>query len=278
MTLRKRAVNKAQGRRHIYVPDTQIRPGVPLDHIDWIAKAVIDYRPDVIVVGGDWWDFPSLNSHSKPGSVPLEGTRFEKDCAAGNAAFHRFNKPIRAVRGWNPRKIFTMGNHEYRADRAASDDPKWLGTVGSQHCDAQDFEWHGFLKRVEVDGILYSHYFQSSHSKFAIGGSIDNRLNKIGQSFVQGHEQGKKEGSRIMGSGKTYYGLVAGSCYLHEEEYRGAQGQRHWRGIVVLNEVENGEYDGMPVSLRYLCRKYTGLTLFNYMTKTYPQGTWEHLK
>lgn len=270
-------------RRHLFVPDTQVKPGAPTDHIPWIAQAVVDYLPDVIVVGGDWWDFPSLNSHSKPGSAPLEGTRFKDDVDAGNKAFHLFNKPIKQEQArrkgkWKPMKVFTAGNHEDRADRAAVEDPKWMGVVGSQHCNVEDFKWHGFLKRVWIDGIVYSHYFQSSHSKFAIGGSIDNRFNKIGNSFVQGHEQGKREGSRIMASGKTWYGLVAGSCYLHEENYRGAQGQRHWRGIVVLNEVEDGEYDIMPLSLRYLCKKYEGVTLFDYMCKKYKEGNWEHLK
>lgn len=276
-------MSQSPSRRHIYIPDTQVRPGVPLDHIAWIGQACVDYLPDVIVVGGDWWDFPSLNSHSKPGSAPIEGARFKNDVDIGNGSFHSFNKPIKKEqtrrRGkWNPMKVFTAGNHENRADRAAIDDPKWMGVVGTQHCNVEDFKWHGFLKRVFIDGLCYSHYFQSSHSKFAIGGSIDNRLNKIGCSFIQGHEQGKKEGSRIMASGKTHYGLVAGSCYLHEEEYRGAQGQRHWRGIVVLNEVEDGEYDIMPLSLRYLCKRYEGTSLFDYMQKKYKGGSWEHLK
>lgn len=274
-------MSKSPSRRHLYIPDTQVRPGVPLDHIDWIGQACVDYKPDVIVVGGDWWDFPSLNGHSKPGSAPLEGTRFEKDVEIGNGAFHRFNRPIKRAQArskWRPEKVFTMGNHEDRADRAAMEDPKWLGTVGSNHCDVEDFKWNGFLKRVWIDGIVYSHYFQSTHSKFAISGSIDNRFNKIGASFVQGHEQGKREGSRIMASGKTWYGLVAGSCYLHEEEYRGAQGQRHWRGLVVLNEVEDGEYDIMPLSLRYLCKRYENISLYDHMRKKYKDGKWEHLK
>lgn len=275
--------------RHFVIPDTQTKPGAPTDHLDWIGQAIVDYHPDVVVHLGDHWDFPSLNSHVKPGSAPLEGARYLDDIEAGNKAFAQIAVPMekeqarRAKKAnklppWKPRKEFIMGNHEDRADRAAVGDPKLLGTVGSNACQVRDWKWNGFLKRVEIGGILYSHYFQSSHSKFAIGGSIDNRLNKIGQSFVQGHEQGKKEGARIMASGKTYYGLVAGSAYLHEEEYRGAQGQRHWRGVVVLNEVSGGEYDIMTLSLRYLCRKYEGVALPRYMKKKYPRGCWEHLQ
>jgi hypothetical protein len=47
---------------------------------------------------------------------------------------------------------------------------------------------------------------------------------------------------------------------------------------VVLNEVEDGEYDIMPLSLRYLCRRYENVNLYDYMAKKYKAGNWEHLK
>lgn len=178
---------------------------------------------------------------------------------------------------WNPRKVFTAGNHEDRADRVASADPKWMGHVGSNHCQVRDFEFHPFLERVWIDGICYSHYFQNSHSKHAIGGAVDNRLNKIGASFVQGHEQGFRYATRITASGHTWHGIVAGSCYLHIEDYRGRQGQRHWRGVIVLNEVKDGEFDIMPLSLGYLCRKYENALLADYMRVKYPGADWSHL-
>jgi hypothetical protein len=43
---------------------------------------------------------------------------------------------------------------------------------------------------------------------------------------------------------------------LHDEDYRGLQSNGEWRGIVVLNEVHNGGYDIMPLSMDYLRRKY----------------------
>lgn len=269
------------------IPDTQVRPGVPTDHIDWVAQAIVDYRPDVVVHIGDHWDFPSLNSHEKPGSAPLEGARFADDVDAGNEAFVRLCKPMeqeitRQKKNrkdpWNPELYFMEGNHEDRVDRAAMSDPKWLGTIGSNHCNVRGFKWNAFLKRKWIDGIVYSHYFQNTHSSHPIGGEVVNRLTKIGASFVQGHEQGKRTGSKITASGRTWHGLVAGSCYLHVEPYRGAQGQRHWRGVVVLNEVRDGEYDLLELSLGYLCRKYERIDLHTYMKKKYPDGDWEHLQ
>jgi hypothetical protein len=268
---------KDEPTRHFLIPDTQVKPGVPTDHVDWIGQAIVDYRPSVVVHMGDHWDFPSLNGHAKPGSAPLENTRYQDDIDAGNRAFAKLCKPMERVRGWKPQLEFLEGNHENRADKAAESDPKWFGTVGSNACQVRGFRWNAYLKRRWIDGICYSHFFQSSHSKFAIGGSVDNRLNKIGSSFAQGHEQGFRYGNRMCGSGKTWHGIVAGSCYLHVEDYRGAQGQRHWRGVVILNGVRDGDYCVMPLTLDYLCRKYENMSLHDYMRKKYPKGNWEHL-
>lgn len=264
-------------KRHFIVPDTQVRPGVPTGHIDWIAQAIVDYMPDTVIHIGDHWDMPSMSMHDGPGSMKMEGARYEDDVQSGNEAFERLCAPMeeeqarrvrRKIKQWNPRKLFLFGNHENRIYRAVCNSPKWAGTIGEHHLKTRDFERHPYLTRVWQDGIIYSHFFQSSHSSYAIGGTIDNRLNKIGASFVQGHEQGFRYGTRIQASGANWHGLVAGSCYLHDEDYRGAQGQGHWRGVVVLNEVQDGDYCVMPLTLDYLCRKYEGISLAAYLRKT----------
>lgn len=263
------------------IPDIQAKPGVPLDHCRWIGQALVEYRPDVVVNLGDTWDFPSLNSHEKPGSQPLEGARYKADLESGAEAMRLISEPMerecRRSKAWRPRKIFLLGNHEDRADRACLNDPKYCGHVGSENCDTRDWERHKFLKIVNVDSVLYAHYFANTHSGRPIGGTVQNRLSKIGASFVQGHQQGYDVGKKLMASGRTWTGIVAGSAYPQREEYRGNQGQRHWRGVVVLNEVEDGEFCEMPLTLDYLARKYERQTLHSFMCKKYPYDDWSHL-
>jgi len=61
-------------------------------------------------------------------------------------------------------------------------------------------------------------------------------------------------GNRADGSSIT--SIIAGSCYEHSEDYLGPQGNKHWRGCLMLHGVNNGEFDVMPVSLDYLNTKY----------------------
>ncbi len=43
-----------------------------------------------------------------------------------------------------------------------------------------------------------------------------------------------------------------GSSYPHEESYLGGQGNKHWRGIVLLHDVEDGSFDEEFISLKRL--------------------------
>jgi hypothetical protein len=211
-----------------------------------------------VICLGDWWDLPSLNSHAEKGSAELEGARYQKDISAGNAAFKILDSYFKKTRSktWKPRKIFLEGNHENRANRIANNDPKWKGIIGSHNCQTLDWERFPFLKIVELDGIKYCHYFPNPFSGKPIGGTIVNRLNAIGTSFVQGHQQG------FLYASKQYpdhvkHGLVAGRFYLEHESYRPDDVQSNeWNGIVVLNGVKDGDYDLMPLRMDYLRRKY----------------------
>jgi len=275
--------------RHYVIPDCQIRPGDITDHLEWIAKDIVHRKPDVIVCIGDFWDLPSLSSYSPAGGLEKEGARELADIQTGTEAMDRLVAPIhlerqrlarRKQRRWNPRMIFTEGNHEARANRFASDDARLVGLVGTHLLPVEHYGWERFKfeQPVEVDGVWYCHYWKTAHSPRPIGGTIDNRLNKLGFSFVQGHEQGKRYGDRPLANGRTIHGIVAGSCYLGVEGYRGPQGANEWRGTVVLHDVRDGDFEPMFLTLRWLCRKHTGEELPDYLRKRYPGRDWSHLE
>lgn len=209
----------------------------------------------------------SLSSYDPPGSIHMEGARYEDDIQCGNEAFARLTAPMDKLAGkritvhgvrriWNPRRVFLFGNHENRIYRALCMEPKYAGMIGDHHCLTPGFERYPFLEIVNINGISYSHYFANVNSGKPIGGTIPNRMSKIGCSFVQGHEQGLLYGIQQYPGNTTRHGLVCGSYYIHDEEYKGRQGNGHWRGIVVLNEVNNGAYNIMPLGMEYLKKRF----------------------
>ena len=258
-------------RRHFVIPDAQVKKGVPTDHMAWIGQAIKDYAPDVVIHLGDHWDFPSLSRYDAAGSMSKEGARIEDDIKAGNDALALLTKSMGRFKG---RKILLRGNHEERLSRAINDDPRLAGTVGFHLLNDVRLGWEvipyycGAPGQVVIDGVVYAHYFAAVNTGRAIGGTANNKLNHVGQSFIQGHVQGLDMGGKQYSTGKVKHGIVAGSAYLHDEDYKG-MANNHWRGVLVLNEVRDGEFCAMPLTLDYLCRKYEGVPLAQYLRRKY---------
>lgn len=247
----------------VTIPDTQVKPGVPTEHMGWIGKYVVDtfkgHADCTVVHLGDHFDFPSLSSYDK-GKKAMEGRRLREDLDAGNAAFRLLDRPISKAKGWKPRKILTLGNHEARLTRALEDNAQLDGIVGLGDLDTGDWEVHPFLSPVFTHGIGFSHYWVQPLTGRPIGGMMETRLKTLGHSFVAGHQQVTQYGLRPIrtstGESTFQHGLISGSCYAHDEEYLGFQGNDSWRGIIVHHEVQNGSYCPMFVSLDYLSRRY----------------------
>lgn len=261
--------------RHIVIPDTQIRKGVPTDHIDWIGRYIEEHGCDTVVMLGDWYDFPSLSTHDDPGSLAKEGARYADDLHAGNAALKKFTTYLGGVK----RRVMLRGNHEDRLRRTLEADPKWVGSIDEHQLVAEGWEVIPFLRPCVIDGVAYSHYWASPGTGRAYGGSASNILLKTNHSFTQGHRQTFDYAVKNNPvTGREMIGLIAGSAYVHAEPYLGAQGNCHFRGIIVKNEVHEGSYDIMRVSLHYLCMRYAGMPLLAYMSKHYPDTDWTHLR
>lgn len=263
--------------KHVIIPDTQIRPDVPTAQLAWIGSFIVDELAgeDVTIIHlGDHWDMQSLSSYDQ-GKRVAEGRRITKDIEAGNYGFDLLNSPLAIYNKgrrnkWEPRKVFLIGNHEDRISRAVNETAALDGLLSLDLLNAAEWGWevHPFLEVVEIDGVAYSHYFYNQLSGRAYGGqNVDTRLKTIGRTFTQGHQQVLMYGVRTLPTGTMHHGLVAGACYLHEEEYRGPQANAEWRGIIVKHQVQDGSYDPQFVSLSYLCRRYEGMHLSEWMKR-----------
>ena len=90
-----------------------------------------------------------------------------------------------------------------------------------------------------------------------LAGTAANMLKTIGESFTMGHRQVLDVSTRFLpASGQQQWGLICGGCYMHQEDYKGVQGNKHFRGIVLKHNVHNGSYDPLFVSLDWLEKEY----------------------
>lgn len=246
---------KRLGRMHMVIPDTQVKPGVNTDHLECAGNYASEKLPDVIVMIGDWWDMPSLSSYDK-GKMSFEGRRYVDDIKSGRKAMERFLEPIRAVKDYKPRLVFTLGNHEHRIVRYVENNPEFSGKFGFDDLGLRDFGWevHDFLKPVLIDGIEYCHYFTSGVMGRPVS-SAATLLRERQRSCTQGHVQH----TDVAIHKKTQQiAMFSGTFYSHDENYLGYQGNAQRRQIIIKHEVDGeGHYDPMFVSLKFLEKAYS---------------------
>lgn len=256
--------------KHLLIPDTQIKPGVCLNHLNALGNYLVDQQPDVIVQIGDFADMHSLSSYDN-GKLAGEGARYHEDLKAVRRGMEVLLRPLwvyntsrrKSKRGkYNPRMVLTMGNHEHRIERHVNSYPVLSGHLSTRDLGYSDYGWevYDFLEVVEIDGIAYSHFFPRNASGQIVQtrrGAPNARVQvqREQQSSTSGHLQGLSFHVQQLRN-RRHYGLMAGSFYMHEEDYLGPQGTAYWRGVVVKHEVHDGNYDPMFVSIDYLLNKW----------------------
>lgn len=251
--------------RHFVLPDVQSKDGIDFTYLNKIGRYIVEKKPDKLICLGDFADMPSLSSYDV-GKKSFEGKRYLKDIAASHAAMEALLSPMwefnaKAKRNkekqYHPEMVLTLGNHENRINRAVNDDSKLEGVLTVDALGYAGYGWKviPFLDVIVIDGIAYSHYFTSG----LLGRPVTTAsacIAKKHQSCIQGHQQGLQIATAYNAEGRNLTSIIAGSCYEHNEDYMSSQGNKHWRGFLMLHDVKDGEFDLMPVSLSYINKKY----------------------
>lgn len=244
--------------------DTHARPGIDFSYCDHIGEWLLDEKPEVICHIGDHWDMPSLSSYDK-GRSDFHSRRYKDDIAAGNEGMRRLLEPIKRynrkmsaqkMKQYKPVMRYHMGNHEERIQRCIAENKVQLeGMIGYHDLALEDWEVYDFLQVSEFNGVYFAHYFQQG----LMGRpptTANAMLSKKHVSCIAGHQQGWQNASTYTGAGQQISAIICGSSYPQEENYLGAQGNNHWRGVAMLHFWGDGEFDIEQVHLNRLKKKY----------------------
>lgn len=249
----------------IVIADTQVKAGSDLSHLEALSVYIWQHKPKHIVHIGDHWDFESLSYYASP--LEKEGKRLIDDIRSGKDALKLImqfvDERVAKAKGktkYNPHMHFCEGNHEQRLKRFIDSNPQLLGLIDLKGIvEKEGWKFHDFLKPVEIDDVVFRHYLVNPQSGKAVGGSIENKLNKTPYSFVHGHQQQFQMARRQNALGKPHFGVCAGSFYMEDEGYRGYE-NTEIRGFVHLKNFTNrygySDYDVEFVSLERLLEDY----------------------
>lgn len=254
-------------RNYLIVPDSHAHPDFPNDRADWLGQLIKDRKPDVVVNIGDTFDMPSLSSFDK-GKASFYGNSYERDIEAGVEFLDRVWSPVKKSKKKRPKSIYLVGNHDLpRLRKVLEYQPELGGSkFGIGEGDFQLDKYHhevvdyvgGTPGIYQSDGISFAHYMVSELMGRPIGGEnhAASLLNKNYSSCVVGHSHAADWSVRTGSNGKKIMGLVCGVYQDYSNPWAGNVANMWHRGVVFLNNVEDGVYDPEWISLGRLRNAY----------------------
>lgn len=248
---------------YLIIPDQHAHPDHDNKRADYLSQLIIDLKPDVVVNMGDAADMASLSSYDK-GKRSFHGKSYAKDLEAHLDFQGRVWDRVFSRKKKTPYRVVLEGNHEHRIERALDLSPELEGTFGFSDFGFSDY-YHDVVRYdggnpgvIELDGILFSHFFPSGVMGRPVGGERPgySLLSKNDQSSVQSHIHVFDYYSKATVSGKKLHGLVAG-CYLdYIPDWAGVLGRFQRGGVAVLRDVNKGDFDFEWISIERLARAY----------------------
>lgn len=247
----------------LVIPDPHAHPDHDNSRADLLANLIIDVRPDIVVNLGDAADMASLSSYDK-GKRSFQGKSYRKDLDAHLEFQSRMWDPVRARKKKLPYSLVLEGNHEHRIEKALDLSPELEGTIGfsdlafDEYYDQVVRYRGGSPGRVNIEGVTFAHYLPSGVMGRPIGGlhPASSLLSKQFKSCVVGHLHTADYSIATDGDGRKIHGLVAGVFTDYDFDWAGDVSHLYWRGVVILNNVADGNFDPEFVSIDRLKRIY----------------------
>lgn len=250
-------------KTYLIIPDQHAKPKTNQDRADYVGHFIKDTKPDVVVNMGDMADMESLCSYDK-GKKSFQGRTYQADINAHLEFQERLWAPSKKAKKKLPARVALIGNHEQRIERAIEAQPELDGAIS--YDDLQLRNWYDTIVpyngatpgAIILDGITFAHYIISGISGRPIGGEhhAHSLLTKTHSSCVVAHSHLYDLCRRTTMGGTKITGVVAGCLVDYPCAFAGNATGLWDCGIVVLHNVNNGQFDVEWISLDRLKNNY----------------------
>ena len=255
--------------RILVVGDCHVSTEEDLSRFDYANELIMEKRPDIIVLMGDFVTLNCLSFWDKDKRQRMEGRRYHEEIANANKAldmmFHGLYEEKNRLRKnkkklYIPDIIYLEGNHEDRLNRYLEVDPIFQGQVGI----AQDLRlveraisWIDYRDYYYYNGIGFTHIPHNAvrpvSGKYHVFKAMDCTI----QSVVYGHTHKLETACRhVPGMVHLQQVLSCGGYFDEDEEYTNGMLTNYWKGLILLNNYKEGRFDMETYSLGRLRRMY----------------------
>lgn len=263
----------------LWVSDGHAAPGESAEEFErfsWLGHYIAKEKPAVIVLGGDFWDNPSLNGHRGSTLLPAAGKELPGQAAkhdliadweVGKSAIstilgvyradnERHRRDRHRDREYHPTIYYLEGNHEDFWNRASARHPS-LGSILSSRA-AADFmrdygaEWVPARVKLILGGCAFQHFHPNDRGKPI---PLNSLLNRLLMSNVSGHEHGYGEREETRGDGRVQRAIVGGNW---KSPLRQSHGDR--AGLLMMRDLRDGEFHHQFIPQHVVAREYRHAT------------------
>lgn len=250
-------------KKYIIVPDQHAKPKTNQDRATWVGRFIKETKPDVVVNMGDMADMQSLCSYDK-GKKSFQGRRYKDDIDSHLEFQERLWEPVKKAKKKLPQRIALIGNHEERISRAIENQAELEGVIGYDDLNLR--EWYDTVVpyngstpgAIILDEVTFAHYIISGISGRPISGEhhAHSLLTKTHGSAIVAHSHLFDYCQRTRSDGTKIKAVVSGCLIDYPMDFAGNACKLWDSGVLVLHNVERGNFDIEWVSLERLKNSY----------------------
>lgn len=248
-------------KTYLVYGDAHAHPEHDNSRADLLSGLIQDLRPDVVVNIGDGADMPSLSQYEK-GTAHFYGRNYKEDINAYLDFEDRVWNPVKRQKKKLPHRVYTVGNHDYRIERAINRSPELSGAISMKdlqldyfYDDVVHYSGYGTPGEIVLDGIVFAHYVIGGVSGRPLGSLHQGYqlLQKKHQSVIVGHQHVFDYNTQTVEQGERRIHGLCLPCFTEgEHDWAGTVTNLWSRGVVILRGVSDGDFDLEYISMNRL--------------------------
>lgn len=229
----------SKGYKAVILPDVHINHNGYDKVYEPVKKFIKDFKPEKIILLGDFADCASLSGWDLSKTRKMEGRRHAKEMA-------NIELELEYLSEYTDEIVWMAGNHEYRVERYLDTHSELEGMIEYQNCidlDKYNCKWvpynqfHKEGKLTMLHGRYANKYHANKHSR------------KISGNLVYCHTHVPQRWCSVKENAVPHSVWCLGClCKKNPDYLKGADGA--WlHGFGILYVAKNGEFNLYPVDI-----------------------------
>ena len=226
-------------KKVIILPDVHMTDICPKDYLP-VKKFIKQFKPDEIILLGDFMDVSSLSAWDYDKKRLMEGKRFKKE-------LDRSNKELDFLQQYTKKIIYLEGNHEDRINRYLDKNPEMEGLIEvEEHLELRSRK----IKFIKMNDLYKLGDMYFTHGMYTNLHHARKHLQTLGCNICYGHQHSTQTAMQNMAMQKPYMAYALGTLGDKKPDYlKNRPG--NWInqfGIFYWNE-SNGHFNLYPVNV-----------------------------